>query len=79
MNMVFDIVQIVPATDWYFAHDDAVWCVAACALTRDGTVIGMVGAGDDGNLVPVPRKKKGRYLQRRQLTDKEIDAADGKR
>lgn len=79
MNMAHEFTQIMPATDWYFAHDDTVWCVAAFALTRDGDVIGLVGAGEDGKLVSVPTRVGGRYLERRQLTDAEVAAADKKR
>jgi hypothetical protein len=73
------ILQIMPAIDWYFKHDSTVWNLAAFALTDDGKTIGLVGAGNDGTLKPVPVETKGAYLHRRQLTDDEITAADKKR
>jgi hypothetical protein len=73
------IVQIMPATDWYFKHDSTVWHLAAFSLTDDGETIGLVGAGSDGKLKPVPVKTNGVYLHRRQLTEEEIAAADKKR
>ena len=71
--------QIMPALDWYFKHDNTVWNITAFALTEDGKVVGLVGAGDDGFLVNVPARTKGVYLHRNQLTDSEIEAADRKR
>ncbi len=73
------IKQIIPATDWYFKHDETVWHVAAFALTEDDAIIGLVGAGDDGTLKTVPTRVKGSYLNRLQLSEAEIEAADKKR
>jgi len=73
------IVQIMPAVDWYFKHDETVWNLAAFALTEEGETIGLVGAGNDGTLKTVPTATRGVYLQRRQLTEREIEAADKKR
>ena len=70
--------QIMPAVDWYFKHDDVVWNLAAFALTADNTVIGLVGAGNDGTLHTVP-PVKGVYLHRKQLSEEEIFKADKKR
>lgn len=71
--------QIMPAVDWFFKHDDTVWNVAAFALTEDGKVLGLVGAGSDGYLKTVPTMTNGVYLHRRQLSAGEIEAADKKR
>lgn len=71
--------QIMPAVDWYFKHDSTVWNVAAFALTDKGEVIGLVGAGNDGTLKPVPVRTQGVYLHRRQLTEEEVAQADKKR
>lgn len=73
------IVQIMPAVDWYFKHDATVWNIAAFGLTDDNQTIGLVGAGHDGTLKPVPTRTNGVYLHRRQLTEEEIKAADTKR
>jgi hypothetical protein len=68
--------QLIPAIDWYFKYEDVVWNVAAFALTEDGRAIGLVGAGKDGYLKPVPTQHEGIYLHRQQLSDNEIVAAD---
>lgn len=73
------IIQIMPAEDWYFKHDATVWNVAAFGLTDEGETIGLIGAGNDGTLKPVPARTNGVYLHRRQLTEDEIHAADKKR
>lgn len=73
------IIQIMPAVDWYFKHDTTVWHLAAFGLTDEGKTYGLVGAGDDGTLKPVPVMTKGAYLHRLQLTEEEIQAADKKR
>lgn len=73
------IIQIAPAVDWYFKHDDTVWSVAAFGLTDKGETIGLIGAGNDGTLKTVPTATNGAYLHRRQLTEAEIQAADKKR
>jgi hypothetical protein len=71
--------QIMPAIDWYFKFENTVWNIAAFALTADDKVIGLVGAGNDGYLTTVPTQTKGVYLQRRQLSEEELAAADKKR
>lgn len=73
------IIQIMPAVDWYFKHDATVWHIAAFGLTDDSQTIGLIGAGNDGTLKPVPVMTKGCYLHRFQLTEDEIQAADKKR
>lgn len=73
------IIQIMPAVDWYFKHDATVWNVAAFGLTDEGEPMGLVGAGNDGTLKPVPTRTDGVYLHRRQLTDDETQAADKQR
>jgi hypothetical protein len=72
-------IQIAPATDWYFKHDQTVWHVAAFALTEQGEAIGLIGAVKAGTLKSVPRQVNGMYLHRRQLTHEEIEAADKQR
>ena len=71
--------QLIAANDWYYQHDNVVWNVAAFALTEEGRVIGLLGVGNDGALHPVPNHVGGVYLHRRQLTEREIAAADGAR
>lgn len=73
------IIQIMPASDWYFKHDDTVWHIAAFGLTDEGDTLGLIGAGNEGKLQVVPLRTNGVYLHRRQLANSEIDAADKKR
>lgn len=71
-------IQIMPAIDWYYKHGQTVWPLAAFALKDNGTVVGLVGAGNDGTLKNVPPATDGTYVHRRQLTSDEIEAADKK-
>jgi hypothetical protein len=71
--------QLIPAGDWYYKFGDVVWNVAAFAVNDDDEVIGLVGAGNKGTLIGVPRSPGGAYLHRNQLTAEEIELADKKR
>lgn len=78
MTTANKIVQITPAVDWYWKHDATVWNVAVFALYDDGSIVGKIGAGDNGALTSLP-PLKGMYLHRNQLTPEEIKLADDKR
>ncbi len=73
--------QIIPATDWYFRHDNVsgvagkstVYQLAAWALKENGEVVGLVTVRDDNGRpkLVTPPPVPGDYLHKEQLTDDE--------
>ncbi|WP_238554683.1 FitA-like ribbon-helix-helix domain-containing protein [Dickeya zeae] len=79
-------VQIIPASDWFFRHDNVpgskrratVYQLAVWALRNDGKIVGLVTVRDPETQQPklvTPPPVQGDYLHRDQLSDEEIDAA----
>jgi hypothetical protein len=71
-----EIIQITQANDWFYAEGLTVLPVAVFALTRDGTVIGMVKSARGGQLEAAPTCPGGFLLERRQLTPEQEKTAD---
>ncbi|HBD4972981.1 TPA: methionyl-tRNA formyltransferase [Escherichia coli] len=77
--------QIIPATDWYFRHDNVsgvagkstVYQLAAWALKENGEVVGLVTVRDDNGRpkLVTPPAVPGDYLHKEQLTDDEKEWA----
>ncbi|ELU3374160.1 methionyl-tRNA formyltransferase [Escherichia coli] len=77
--------QIIPATDWYFRHDNVsgvagkstVYQLAAWALKENGEVVGLVTVRDDNGRpkLVTPPPVPGDYLHNEQLTDDEKEWA----
>lgn len=78
--------QIIPATDWYFRHDNVpgekaeatLYQLAAWALKEDGEVVGLVTVRDIDNGRPklvTPPPVTGDYLHKDQLSDDEKEWA----
>ncbi|EBW9252706.1 TPA: methionyl-tRNA formyltransferase [Salmonella enterica subsp. enterica serovar Enteritidis] len=77
--------QIIPATDWYFRHDNVsgvagkstVYQLAAWALKENGEVVGLVTVRDDNGRpkLVTPPPVLGDYLHKEQLTDDEKEWA----
>lgn len=77
--------QIIPATDWYFRHDNVsgvagkstVYQLAAWALKENGEVVGLVTVRDDNGRpkLVTPPPVSGDYLHKEQLTDDEKEWA----
>ncbi|EBS0579461.1 methionyl-tRNA formyltransferase [Salmonella enterica subsp. enterica serovar Enteritidis] len=77
--------QIIPATDWYFRHDNVsgvagkstVYQLAAWALKENGEVVGLVTVRDDNGRpeLVTPPPVPGDYLHKEQLTDDEKEWA----
>lgn len=78
--------QIIPATDWYFRHDNVpgvagkstVYQLAAWALKENGDIVGLVTVRDPKSGQPklvTPPPVVGDYLHKEQLTDEEMVAA----
>ena len=74
--------QIIPATDWYFMHDNVpgehgestVYQLAAWALKENGDIVGLVTVRDIDTGHPklvTPPPVPGDYLHKEQLTDDE--------
>lgn len=74
--------QIIPATDWYFRHDNVpgehgestVYQLAAWALKENGDIVGLVTVRDIDTGHPklvTPPPVPGDYLHKEQLTDDE--------
>ena len=71
--------QIIPATDWYFRHDNVsgvagkstVYQLAAWALKENGEVVGLVTVRDDNGRpkLVTPPPVPGDYLHKEQLTE----------
>lgn len=79
-------VQISPATDWYFRHDNTphderpctVYQIAAWALTEEGKIVGLVSVRDPDTQrakLVTPPPLPGDYLHREQLSADEIEYA----
>ena len=78
--------QLLPATDWYFRHDNVEGCstkstvyqLAAWALTHEGDIVGLVTVRDfetgRPKLIPPP-PITGDYLHREQLDADEVLAS----
>lgn len=78
--------QIIPATNWYFRHENSphdkrpctVYQIASWALTEEGEVVGLVAVKDPetkrAKLV-TPPPVAGDYLHREQLSDAELEYA----
>lgn len=83
---VMGYVQISPATNWYFRHDNSphgerpctVYQIAAWALTEEGEVVGLVAVRDPetkrAKLV-APPPLPGDYLHQEQLSAEELKYA----
>ncbi|HDV8014480.1 TPA: methionyl-tRNA formyltransferase [Escherichia coli] len=77
--------QIIPATDWYFRHENVsgvagkstVYQLAAWALKENGEVVGLVTVRDDNGRpkLVTPPPVLGDYLHKEQLTDDEKEWA----
>ena len=77
--------QIIPATDWYFRHDNVsgvtgkstLYQLAAWALKENGEVVGLVTVRDDNGRpkLVTPPPVPGDYLHKEQLTDDEKEWA----
>ncbi|WP_039061721.1 MULTISPECIES: hypothetical protein [Enterobacteriaceae] len=77
--------QIIPATDWYFRHDNVsgvagkstVYQLAAWALKENGEVVGLVTVRDDNGhpKLVTPPPVPSDYLHKEQLTDDEKEWA----
>ncbi len=78
--------QIIPATDWYFRHDNGpgekvgatLYQLAAWALKEDGEIVGLVTVRGIENGHPklvTPPPVAGDYLHKEQLTDEEKEWA----
>ncbi|EBD0388393.1 methionyl-tRNA formyltransferase [Salmonella enterica] len=77
--------QIIPATDWYFRHDNVsgvagkstLYQLAAWALKENGEVVGLVTVRDDNGRpkLVTPPTVPGDYLHKEQLTDDEKEWA----
>jgi len=78
--------QIIPATDWYFRHDNVpgdkvkatLYQLAAWALKEDGDIVGLVTIRDMGTGHPkliTPPPVPGDYLHKDQLSDDEKEWA----